>query len=200
MVHPDRVCTNAGARPGDRLFLTKPLGMGPVTTAYRKRAISEEHMRRAGEMMAVLNKGACEAMASVGINEPDGVHAATDVTGFGLIGHAANLAEGSGVTLVFRAGAVPVFEGALEFAAQNMVTGALSRNEALLKDRVEVGSGVGESLRRVVYDAETSGGLLVAVAEEGADRLRKALADRAVSGAAEVGRVEARNGALLRLE
>lgn len=199
MVHPDRVCSNAGAQPGDRLFLTKALGMGPVTTAYRKREISEEHMRRAGELMAALNKGACEAMSVVGINEPEGVRAATDVTGFGLIGHAANLAEGSNVTLVFRAEAIPVFEGALGFAEKNMVSGALSRNEAILKDRVVVASGVDESLRRVVYDSETSGGLLIAVAEEGAGRLSAALAERGVAEAVEIGHVEARDSALLKV-
>ena len=198
-VHPARVTSNAGAKPGDLLFLTKPLGMGPVTTAYRKRVISDAQMRRATTQMATLNKAAAEAMSAVGINEPQGVHAATDVTGFGLLGHARNLAEASRVTLAFHAAALPVFEGARAFAAQGINSGAMKQNEALLEGQVEIAPGVAEDLRRVIFDAETSGGLLIAVAPASAGRLRDELRKRGVAVVAEVGAVEARGKFLLKV-
>ena len=198
LVHPLRISSNAGARPGDVLFLTKPLGMGPVTTAYRKQAISAEHMKRATDQMAQLNKAACEAMSAVGINEPSGVHAATDITGYGLLGHARNICEASHVTLVFRTDKIPFFEGALAFSDQKINSGAMKQNEQLLAGQIEVGPSVSEAQRRTTFDAETSGGLLIAVAPDGADNLKKELEKRG-AGAVAVGRVEARGEFALRL-
>ncbi len=199
IVHPKRVASNSGARPGDVLILTKPLGMGPITTAYRMDAISEEDMRRAAESMAVLNKAAAEAMVAVGINDEDGVHAATDITGFGLLGHARNIAEASKVTLSFRASKVPIFEGATEFAAKDMVSGAMKQNEALLNESVALGAGVAEASRRVFYDSETSGGLLICVSPKGATRLAEELKARGVQDAVEVGVVEVRGEKALKV-
>ena len=197
-VHPQRVTSNAGAQIGDVLFLTKPLGMGPVTTAYRKRALSDEHMKRATNQMTVLNKAAAEAMSAVGINAPEGVHAATDVTGFGLLGHARNIAAASNATLTFHADKLPFFDGALAFSEQKINSGALQQNDELLSGQIEFGASVKEAQRRTVLDAETSGGLLIAVAAASAGRLKKELEKRGTL-AAEAGVVEVRGKFLLRL-
>jgi selenide,water dikinase len=135
----------------------------------------------------------------VGINGPDGVHAATDVTGYGLLGHARNIAVASHVTLTFRADALPLFPGALELAGQNILTGAARGNEDLLAGQLDVAAGVGDALRRLVLDAETSGGLLIAVASESADELAAELRAQGVAEFARVGMVEPRGKALLRL-
>jgi len=198
-VHPARIASNAGAQPGDVLFVTKPLGMGPVSVASKQHKLSEEVQRRAGEQMATLNKAAAQAMSAVGINGPDGVHAATDVTGYGLLGHARNIAVASHVTLTFRADALPLFPGALELAGQNILTGAARGNEDLLAGQLDVAAGVGDALRRLVLDAETSGGLLIAVASESADELAAELRAQGVAEFARVGMVEPRGKALLRL-
>lgn len=197
-VHPKRVASNAGARAGDVLFLTKSLGMGPVTTAYRAKKIDEKLMGRACAQMAQLNKAAGEAMSAVGINEERGVHAATDITGFGLLGHARNMAKASGVTLRFDDAKIPVFDGAEAFAAKKLVSGAMASNEQVLGGEVEVGAGVPEARRRIYFDSETSGGLLIAVAPDGAGRLAAELRKRGVL-AAEVGAVEARGAKQLRV-
>lgn len=197
-VHPQRVTSNANAKPGDRLFLTKPLGMGPITTAYRRKEIDAAHMKRATDVMTALNKGAAEAMTAIGINDSKGVHAATDITGYGLLGHARNMAGASNVTLAFSAEKMPYFEGAREFAARKINSGAIKQNELLLQDLVEVGASVKDEQRRVIFDAETSGGLLIAVAPESAGRLASELKKRG-AGADEVGVVEPRGAFMLRL-
>jgi selenide,water dikinase len=218
-VHPRHVTSNDGARPGDRLFLTKALGMSPVITAFRKQAISAEHMNRALAQMATLNKAAAEAMRAVGIvppddaqgvhvtrqeprtqgNGPGGVTAATDVTGFGLLGHARNIALASDATLVFRAAALPIFEGVLDFTAQKMNSGAYKQNQNLLQGQISLPENFDERLHRVIFDAETSGGLLIAVsADKGGDLLRE-LKARGVNAAVEVGFVERRSDVLLKV-
>jgi len=196
-VHPDRVSSNAGAKPGDILILTKPLGMGAVTTAYRKKAIKSEHMNRAVEQMATLNKVAAEAMVAAGIGPV--VHAATDITGFGLLGHARNIAAASNVTVVFRQSAIPVFDGALQFAAKKMTSGAYKPNQDLLQGQVELPANFPEPLHRIIFDSETSGGLLISVSPEKADALLKDLHQRGVASAVEVGYVEAQGAALLKV-
>jgi selenide,water dikinase len=198
LVHPDRIVSNAGAQAGDKLFLTKPIGMGPISVAAKEHQVPDQLLRRAGEQMAALNKGAAEAMSAVGIG-PEGVHAATDVTGYGLAGHARNIAVASGVALSFRVGSLPVFDGALALAEKKIHTGAVKQNEDLLAGLVEIGPGVSDTLRRLIYDAETSGGLLIAVAPRAADRLAAELKTRGVAHCAEVGTVEAAGKALLKL-
>lgn len=195
-VHPKKVTANDGAKAGDRLFLTKTLGMGAVTTAYRKNILPQDVMLKACAQMAMLNKAGAEAMRAVGI--PDGVHAATDVTGFGLLGHARNIAAASGVTLVFEAVKLPIFDGVLELTAAKHSTGAYKANQALLEGLVEIPNGFDERMHRVIYDAETSGGLLMSVAAERGEDLLRELKMRGV-GVAEVGRVEAKGSKLLRV-
>jgi selenide,water dikinase len=196
-IHPNRVASNDGAKPGDRLFLTKPLGMGVVTTGYKKRAASLELVTRAAMVMATLNKAGAESMRALGI--PDAVHAATDITGFGLLGHARNIAAASNVTMVFNSAALPIFEGALELAEKKMNSGAYKQNQELLKDLVELPANFDERIHRIVYDAETSGGLLIAVAASKGDKLLADLKSRGVSAAVEVGFVEAKGQSLLRI-
>ncbi|MGD0092769.1 MAG: selenide, water dikinase SelD, partial [Planctomycetota bacterium] len=196
-IHPDRVTANDKAQPGDRLFLTKPLGIGALTVAYRQRAISEADMRRACLQMAQLNRAAAESMVALGINTA--VHAATDITGFGLLGHARNIALASGVTMVFNAAALPIAEGALDFAARKMSTGAYRANQDLLQGQVALPASLPEALHRIIYDSETSGGLLITVALEHGDALLADLKARGVKEAVEVGRVEARGEHMLRV-
>lgn len=155
IVHPDRVLTKAGARPGDRLVLSKPLGTGLVLTggAPEAKAAAVSSMRR-------LNRAAAEALLAL----PEGsVHACTDVTGFGLAGHAWEVAERSGCRLRFDAAALPLLPGAVAAAEAGIRTGGDARNRAHLAGRVEVAPGVGDALDAVVHDPQTSGGLLAAV-------------------------------------
>ena len=196
-VHPDRVTSNDGAKPGDRLFLTKPLGIGAITTAYRKKAISDELMNNALAQMATLNKAGAESMRAIGIGPF--VHAATDITGFGLLGHARNIAAASHVKIVFHSKAIPLIEGAYDFAQRKMVSGAYKQNQDLLEGLVELPPNFDESLHRIVYDSETSGGLLIAVAPDMGDALLSDLKSRGIACAVEVGFVEAPGSALLKL-
>jgi selenide,water dikinase len=196
-IHPDRVASNAGAKPGDRLILTKPLGTGATTTAYRKKAISDELMGITIKQMATLNNAAADSMRALGINSA--IHAATDITGFGLLGHARNIAAASHVKLVFHASALPTVEGALTFAARKMFSGAYKQNQDLLQGLVELPSNFDEALHRIIYDSETSGGLLIAVAPEKADELLTDLKRRRVADAVEVGFVESPGPVLLKI-
>lgn len=202
-VHPKKVTANDGARPGDRLFLTKPLGIGPVTTAYRKRAISDEMMNRAIAQMARLNKNGADAMRAIGIvpsgAQGPGVHAATDITGFGLLGHGRNIAAASNVTLVFRAASIPIFDGAAEFARKKMNSGAYKQNQDLLQGLVDVAAGLDDGITRVIYDAETSGGLLISVSADKGDELLRELEARGESETVEIGFVEARGAVLMKV-
>ncbi len=182
-VHPDRIVTNAGARPGDVVVLTKPIGSGIIATAVKADAARPEVVARAVEVMATLNRGAAEAMR---IASPTAV---TDVTGFGLLGHLRNLARASGVRAVVEASAVPLLDGALDLAVAGHVPGGTKRNLTDLAADLEWNDGVDGELRTVLGDAQTSGGLLVCVPRERADTLLRALAGRSPV-ATVIGRIE----------
>jgi selenide,water dikinase len=158
IVHPDRILRNVGARPGDRLLLTKPLGAGIATTAIKRGIAPPALVDRVVEVMSALNRAAGEALAGSGA-----VHALTDVTGFGLLGHAWEMAEGSGVALRIRAAAVPVLEGIVELAARDVVPGGSKANLAWVEPHVRFGPGIAAPLPIVLADAQTNGGLLAAV-------------------------------------
>jgi len=175
VVHPERFWRNSGAQPGDLLYLTKPLGMGAVSTAIKKHMCDAGVERRAMDQMAMLNRQAALAVADAA------VHAATDVTGFGLMGHGFEMADGAGLTLRIRAADVPVFGGALELAEQGLVSGASKRGRANLDGAFEIADSVGEAHALVFFDAETSGGLLLAVAESDAADVERRLADAGVA-------------------
>ena len=168
-VDPKRILTNTNAKPGDRLILTKPLGTGIVGTAIKFGRASNDLIARAIDQMRTLNKAAAEAMSKV-----DGVHACTDITGFGLAGHASEMAIGSNVTMEIDGKALPIIPGVLAIASKNK-SGGMGTNKEHFSPGIEFLSGseslVGEDPRRdVLFDPQTSGGLLISIAAESADR------------------------------
>lgn len=183
-IHPDRVIRNSTARPSDLLVLTKPLGTGLYTTARRRDVIAEDELLEAVTSMQTLNRAASEAMVAVGVD------AATDVTGFGLMGHLREMTSGSGVGARVDAAAVPVFELAVSLAERDCAPGGTKANLALaLRSGVRFADAVPNALRLVLCDAQTSGGLLIAVPESKAEALLDALAARSVADAAVIGSV-----------
>ena len=159
-IHPDEIITNAGAKPGDRLFLTKPLGTGVLATAIKGELISKEVEQEAIKWMVQLNKEAAEAMQEVG------AHACTDISGFGLLGHALEMADASKVSMVIYASKVPVIDSVLEMAQMGMIPAGSFENRNFCANRVTVAEGVDEVLVDIMADAQTSGGLLIAVPYE----------------------------------
>jgi len=164
-VHPDRIATNAGAHPGDMLVLTKPLGSGVIATAIKAGAANDGVLSAAVEVMSTLNRGASEAMLAAGATT------ATDVTGFGLIGHLHRLLSASGYRAEIRACDVPLLEGAIDLANAGHVPGGTKRNLADLLEEVIWDEQVSEGRRTLLADAQTSGGLLIAVRPERLDTL-----------------------------
>ena len=181
LVHPDAVLTNAGARPGDRLVLTKKLGTGLIANAFKAGAIGEDDMEEAVASMSALNAAAAEQAQAVGVN------ACTDITGFGLLGHASEMAAASKVSLVFDALKVPAMELALELGAKGPLTGGSRDNQDHLRELVTVAAPVPPERANAMFDAQTSGGLLVAVAPRKADLLLESLHRNGVPAAAIVG-------------
>ncbi len=168
-VHPDRILTKAGAKAGDQLFLTKPLGTGALTTAMKNLKAHENHAAGAIASMLTLNRDASRLAREVGVN------ACTDITGFGLLGHGLEIATKSGVRIEISAGNVPLLPGALECAAAGQLPGGMRRNRehftADPETGVTVAPNVDPLLDALLFDPETSGPLLLAVAAEKADRL-----------------------------
>jgi selenide,water dikinase len=190
-VHPDKILRKAGAQPGDVLLLTKALGTGIVLTASRADECAPEHLQATVDSMLLLNRHPSHLAIEAG------AHACTDVTGFGLIGHAEEMARASGVRVVIDASHSPALPGAIEYIAKGHITGGASRNREGVAGKVEVADGVSEETEHLLYDAQTSGGLLIAVAPGSADALASVLeADDFL--AARIGRIEA--GAGLRVE
>jgi len=183
-IDPARILTNGGAKPGDVVFLTKSLGTGIIATAIKFERAGAALADAAIASMRMLNKAAAQALQTL----PAGsVHACTDVTGFGLIGHGSEVARASGVTLSIDAGRVPVFDGVLPIAARNQ-SGGLSSNQEHFSGGVSVQGA--ESIVPVLYDPQTSGGLLVTVAPEAVDALDRAMRTAGVT-AARIGTVQA---------
>ncbi len=185
VVDPKRVVRNVGARVGDLLVLTKPLGTGILTTALKRDALSRHQYAAAVRVMATLNAKASRAMLRYD------VHAATDVTGFGLLGHAMPMAEGSGVTIVFEETDLPLLEGTVESCRAGMVPGGAGRNRSFFEPRIRIGEDVGDEVATIAFDPETSGGLLVALPEKDAIALLGELEAEGNLEAAIVGRVVA---------
>jgi len=185
LVHPQRVLRNVGARPGDALLLTKPLCSGIVTTAIKRGLAPAPLAERAVQVMATLNRAAGEILAQSGA-----VDALTDVTGFGLLGHAWEMAEGSGVRLLLGAAAVPVLPGVRELAEHDLVPGGSKANLEWVEPWVRFPAGMALADRLVLADAQTNGGLLAAVRPERAAAILRALRDAGVE-AVQVGEVSA---------
>lgn len=193
-IHPDRILTKAGARPGDTLYLTKPLGTGVITTALKQRAAEEEHAQAAVESMLALNRDASKVIRDVG------VHACTDITGFGLFGHATEVAIKSGVRIDFDAEAMPWLPGAVRYAAEGRLPGGAGRNRDYYESHPECGINVAEGVETttvdLLYDPETSGGLLVSVDPDTAPELETTFAARGLS-IWKIGRVSEGRGVFL---
>jgi selenide,water dikinase len=187
VIHPDRILRNVGARPGDGLVLTKSLGTGIVATAIKHGAGERAEHAAAIASMSALNAAAATALGGFD------VHACTDVTGFGLLGHGYEMAYGSDVRLVFAAARLPLLPGVGRLAAAGHLTGGCHRNRDWLADKVEVAAGLAADAVEAAWDPQTSGGLLVALPAADVPRLLDALADAGVR-AADVGRVVARDG------
>ena len=180
-VHPDRVLTNAGARPGDVLLLTKPLGIGVLTTAAKADMASQEAIALAERLMTTLNKSARDAMVNYR------VHACTDVTGFGLLGHACEMAQGSGVELELHGGDIDLIPEAVELARMGILPAGMYRNRAFAEGEVDAGNT--ELCRQdLLYDPQTAGGLLMAVDPADAEALLAELR-RCVPSAQRIGSV-----------
>ena len=183
LVHPDRIYTNADAQPGDRLILTKKLGTGLIANAFKAGHLAETDLAEAVESMLALNKAGAEIL-------PDfAVHACTDITGFGLLGHAAEMAEGSQVGMIFYAAQVPALAHSLALAAKGLEGGSRD-NQLFLASKVTVADGVDPARANLLFDAQTSGGLLIAVAAAEAEALLRALQ---LDAAALVGEVTKEN-------
>ncbi len=174
-IHPDRIRSNAAAKPGDKLILTKPIGVGILTTAIKNGKLDEDSTKEVMEVMAQLNKYAAEAMESFNVN------ACTDVTGFGLLGHALEIAKGSGTGITIRQSDVPVIEKAKELAAQGVFPGGTKKNRKWLADDVEFDAAISETEQLILCDAVTSGGLLITIPAEEADKLQDRLKEKGVT-------------------
>ena len=179
-VHPDRVLTNSGAQPGDALILTKPLGVGILTTAAKADMAAPELMARIYRQMATLNKAARDVM----VHYP--VHSCTDVTGFGLLGHAYEMAQGSGCSLHMDISAVPFHKEALDMADMGLVPAGAYRNRAFAEQGVCAAPNVSRAMQDILYDPQTSGGLLFALPKADAadclEQMRAVCPDAAIIG------------------
>jgi selenide,water dikinase len=172
LVHPDRILTKAGARPGDVLVLTKPLGVGIITTALKGQVADPAHVAAAVESMKRLNRQAA------GVIQRVGVHACTDITGFALLGHGYEMAERSGVRLRFQVENLPFLEGALKYAEQRLFPGGTCNNQRAYEHAVHLSPTIPEEMQLLLYTPETSGGLLVAVPPGRLDALTGLFADQ----------------------
>jgi len=190
-IHPERIVTKAAARPGDVLILTKPLGTGVITTAAKREQATAAHLAAAVASMKRLNAVASRLAVAAG------VRAGTDITGFGLLGHADEIAEKSGVRLVLEAAALPWLPGAREYDAAGVTTGGRGRNRDHFAPRVAFADTVDEATRGLLWEAETSGGLLLCLAPDAADGYLAACAAEG-QGAWRVGAVEAGAGIAVR--
>lgn len=192
LVHPDRILRNSGGQAGDLLVLTKPLGSGALTTALKRGALSEAELAPVIEVMATLNRAPAQAALEVG------VHAATDVTGFGLLGHARGMAKGAGLALELWVDRLPLLPGARETVAAGISPGATRRNLDAYASVTTWEPGLDDVDRKLVADPQTSGGLLLAVPEARVGQLVAALRAHGALASAVVGRLLPGEGVVVR--
>jgi selenide,water dikinase len=193
IVHPSRILRNSTGRAGDVLVLTKPIGTGILTTAQRKDVITERDLAPAIVSMETLNRAASAAIVELNARHPNPpVHAVTDITGFGLVGHLLEMARGSGTGFELAASAVPLFHRVLELAERDVLPGGTRTNFENVRDAgVRFASGLSPAVQLALCDAQTSGGLLAAVAADQADELCAALTRQGVASIAVVGSLTA---------
>ena len=185
IIHPEKVLTNSNAQIGDFLILTKPLGIGIINTAIKGKMAREEVIVRVGNSMGTLNKNASLVMQEVGVN------ACTDITGFGLLGHLSEMIRGNSLGMIVYAGKVPYFPEAKEFAGMGMVPGGTYRNKDFFSQWIRFDSTVPQYLQDILFDPQTSGGLLISVSRGKADSLLSRLSEKNVNEAVIIGEVVA---------
>ena len=195
VIHPEKVLFNRGAKPGDRLILTKPLGTGIVSTALKGGEADPALVARAVACMTTLNRKAAELMT-----ETAGVHACTDVTGFGFLGHALEMIEGSETGMRIRAAAVPFFPGIRRFVEEGTIPGGLIRNRQFREKQIEIGPDCPDWLVNILFDPQTAGGLLIALPEEAAEGLLRKMHAAGIAEASIVGEVTAAPAGKIRVE
>jgi selenide,water dikinase len=193
IIHPDHIFRNVGVQEGDALVLTKPLGTGIITTALKKGKAPKESIDAAVESMTTLNAAASAVMRK----HP--VHACSDVTGYGLLGHGLEMASGSSVTIVFESAKLPLLHSASRLAEKGYLTGGCKRNREYLSDKITIDSSLREGLVEVAMDPQTSGGLLIAVGKKHAAKLIEDLRSNGVKDATEVGYATALQKSWVRL-
>jgi len=193
VIHPDKILRNVGVQEGDALILTKPLGTGIITTALKKGKASEESVNEAVQSMTTLNATA----AQVARKHP--VHACSDVTGFGILGHTLEMASGSDVTLVIESAKMPLLRGTPRLAEKGYITGGCKRNRDYLNGKMLIDKNIREGLVEAALDPQTSGGLLFAIARRHAAKLLEELHAAGVSHATEVGYATSLQKAWVRL-
>ena len=193
-IHPDKILTKAGAKPGDKLYLTKPIGTGVITTALKAEAAEAAHVEGAVASMLRLSRRASQLMRDVGVN------ACTDITGYGLIGHTVEVVERSGVRIRLSADRIPLLDGAERYASEGRLPGGAGRNVTYYtmrsEPKVELDSGVPQSILDLLFDPETSGGLLISVTSERAAQLEHVFAE-ANEPLWQIGHVEAGLGLIV---
>ena len=182
-VHPEHLVTNEGARTGDKLILTKPLGTGIINTAIKAGVVTSETIAKVTKCMATLNKRASEVMQDVGVN------ACTDITGFGFLGHTCQLARNSRIGIKLNANAVPFFPEAEEFAKSGLCPGGLHRNREFYAEMVDFSSNIPDYMKDILFDPQTSGGLLISLAPDAAESLMSKLKEAGIHDATIVGEV-----------
>ncbi len=183
IIHPQRVIQNTGARTGDRLILTKPLGVGIINTALKGGMVDETTVDKVTRCMAALNRKASELMQEIGVN------ACTDITGFGLLGHACEMIEGTEVGMAIDSAAVPYFPEAKGLAEMGLVPGGLHRNRDFRAHMVEISEQIPVYLTDIFFDPQTSGGLLISLPAKKALKLIGAMHDEGINDAAIIGEI-----------
>lgn len=193
IIHPDKIYRNVGVQEGDALILTKPLGTGIITTALKRGKASQESVDQAVRSMTTLNAVASNVMCKYA------VHACSDVTGFGILGHGLGMASGSGVTLVIESAKLPLLHEAPQLAEKGYITGGCKRNREFLQDKITIEESIREGLVELALDPQTSGGLLIAVAKRHASQLLEELKSAGVEAATAVGYATSLQKAWVRL-
>ncbi|MHC4758923.1 MAG: selenide, water dikinase SelD, partial [Planctomycetota bacterium] len=186
IIDKDKIITNAGARPGDCLILTKPLGTGIVAFAAQIERARPESVEAADNSMTALNKTASELMVQFG------AHACTDVTGFSLMGHLTEMASSSGVDVEIIFDSLPLFPGVLEYAAAGILPGAIERNKESCSHKVKADTSLAQEMVDICYDAQTSGGLLISIDEKKVQDLLEALHSKGITDAAVIGKIKSK--------
>jgi selenide,water dikinase len=194
LIHPEKVVSNAGARVGDVLILTKPLGIGILNTAIKGGLASPEAYQKNVDVMSYLNKDACQAMLKVGVS------GCTDITGFGFLGHAAEMAKASGVTLEIYSETIPIIEECMEYAMMGIIPGGAYRNRDYLKDNIIIKGRLNQGIEDILYDPQTSGGLLMSLPEADAGTIMEELSKVNRTPYAIIGKVKERTNHLIEVK